>query len=168
MERLAWKKFRGFYSEDTLRGLLAVIGTDKRDEVVREAVRSIQERQGFHSTDTEFLLACDRVDEAEAYIVSRRAQIEGDYYPGLLRLLEALEGRQRPLAESVLYRALLDSILKRAISKYYHHAVRYLRRLDRVAPGVEDWQDVPSHAEYMASLREKHGRKPSFWGRYET
>jgi len=78
-----------------------------------------------------------------------------------------LAKRKKTLAATMVYRALLESILARAVSKYYTHGVRYLRKLDQLAAKVEDWRGHPNHAAYMAQLKEDHGRKRSFWSRYE-
>ena len=39
--------------------------------------------------------------------------------------------QKKPLASSIVYRALLESILDRAQSKAYPHAARYLCRLGK-------------------------------------
>jgi len=70
------------------------------------------------------------------------------------------------LADALLYRALLDSILCRAQTKTYSHGGRYLRKLDRLAGAVVDWRSFQSHDLYMEKLRLNHGRKSSFWSRY--
>ncbi len=65
------------------------------------------------------------------------------------------------------YRALLESILARAQSKYYHHGARYLRKLDSIAEAITDWKELIPHDQHKEALREKHKRKYSFWGKYE-
>jgi hypothetical protein len=62
---------------------------------------------------------------------------------------------------------LLDSILRRGQTKTYPHGVRYLKKLDRLAQSVSDWHDHRDHAAYVQQLRQNHGRKTSFWSRYE-
>ena len=77
-----------------------------------------------------------------------------------------MESAARPLCASVIYRALLDSILRRARTKTYAHGVRYLKKLDILAKSVLNWHSAANHAVYMEHLRQKHGRKRSFWTRY--
>lgn len=72
----------------------------------------------------------------------------------------------RLVAASVLYRALLDSILARAKSKYYQHGINYLKKLDSLAQKVRDWKKVEPHTRYLANLRQKHKPKSSFWSQY--
>jgi hypothetical protein len=74
---------------------------------------------------------------------------------------------KRTLTATLIYRALLDSILARAKSKIYGHGVRYLKKLDKLASAITDWEDITPHTSYLAELRRVHGRKHAFWSRYE-
>lgn len=78
-----------------------------------------------------------------------------------------MESDGRWLCASIVYRALLGSILHRAYSKAYGHGVRYLKSLDRLSESVLDWRDFDGHEAYLENLRQQHGRKRSFWSRYE-
>jgi len=80
--------------------------------------------------------------------------------------VEHLEPAGRLLSCTLIYRALLDSILARGTSKAYGHGVRYLKRLDTLASDVTDWGSFPTHQTYLESLPKKHGLKVSFWSRY--
>jgi hypothetical protein len=77
-----------------------------------------------------------------------------------------MEQDGRPLCASVVYRALLDSILRRAHTKSYPHGVRYLRKLERLAQDVADWRNIAPHHAYLQEIKFNHGRKSSFWPRY--
>ncbi len=57
----------------------------------------------------------------------------GNRYSTLIKYSEAFEQRDKLVMCSLNYRALVDSILARALSKYYHHAVKYLKKLDKIA-----------------------------------
>ena len=76
-----------------------------------------------------------------------------------------MEAELRPLGATVLYRAVLDSILKRARSITYPHGIRYLKKLERLAKSVSEWGAVDNHEIYFEQLRKKHYRKSSFWSR---
>jgi hypothetical protein len=82
-------------------------------------------------------------------------------------LAEHLEAKGLYLAAVMIYRALLEANLAKALSKYYSHGVRYLRRLDALANHVSDWRGIEPHAEYAQNIRQQHGRKPAFWAKYE-
>lgn len=168
LTQVMWRRFRTHRSVASLDALLAVIGQDRRDEVIEESVRAIRDADRVSYSAASFLIDAGRVDDAEQYLIARAAKLNGELYSSLLPLARAMEADHRGLAATVCYRALLDSILQRGISKYYHHGVRYLRKLDDLAPSILDWQDIPAHTAYADGLRQAHGRKSSFWSRYGT
>jgi len=163
LEQLVWKRFRASWSRETLDQLLTVIGAEHRANVVAEATAAILHTIPFVAGSAAFLLECGRAEDAADYIVMRRVHVDGDYWSGLLPLARGLEEAGQPLAATVVYRALLDSILARAQTRTYGHGARYLRRLGELSHAVADWKGVSPHGEYAASLREHHARKTSFW-----
>ncbi len=162
---VVWRIFRRHRSAGTLASLLALVGEKARGKIVADEARLILADPGFVCADARFLADAGLGAEAEAYLVARAEDIDGDYYPGLLPLAEAMLGARRPLAASVIYRALTDSILARARSKIYGHAVRYLRKLGQFSKSVDDWRGLPDHATYLGMLRSRHARKSAFWSR---
>jgi hypothetical protein len=163
---VAWRSFRRNRCENALQKLLAIIGQDQRETVVAGEVDVILAGEVLAVENAEFLLEVGRVDEAALYLFDRREQLNGDLYGSLLPLAERLEAEGRILVASVLYRALLDSILRRAQPKTYSRGVRYLQKLETLAKSVSDWNGVADHGVYMAGLRQQHARKTSFWSRY--
>ncbi len=163
---VAWRMFRRCRSLASLRRLLAVIGADRKDEVLAGETTAILGGERFSTVDAAFLVAIERFDAAEAYLFKHAERLNGDDYSGLVPLAEAMEQNGRSQCASLLYRALLDSILRRAQTRIYLHGVRYLRRLDKLAATIRDWRSMESHAAYVAGLRLHHGRKSSFWARY--
>lgn len=163
---VAWILFRRNRTEKSLSQLLDVIGPDKRDKVLQDECKIILNQTELSLIDAHFLFDMGLLDEAAKYILSHREQLNGDQYGSILPLATGFEENKKYLAASILYRALLESILRRAQSKYYHHGVRYLKKLDKLSPLVTDWGDCISHQDYFQDLSEKHKRKSSFWGRY--
>ena len=163
---VVWRIFRRNRSLNTLEALLALVGEKARGKIVADEAAVILAEPHFVCSDARFLVDAGHSAEAEAYLVSRSEGIDGDYYPGLLPLAEVLLGARRPLAATIIYRALIDSILDRARSKIYGHAVRYLRKLEQLSNSVADWRGLSHHATYAATLRSRHGRKSAFWSRY--
>ena len=133
--------------------------------MVAEAATAILHARACAASDAGFLVAGGRVPEAAAYVVERRDQLDGDQWPGLLGLAESFAAADRPLAATLLYRALLDSILSRAQTRAYGHGARYLDVLGQLAAAVPDWGEIAPHPPYVAGLRARHGRKKSFWTR---
>lgn len=168
VERLAWEYFRGARSTDALDDLLAVVGADRREEVIDGASAEILANPRFEPSHASFLLEQGRAEAASSLVLARCAQLDGDQWSQLAPLAEEFEADGSALAASLVYRALLDSILRRAESRTYGHGARYLRRLQALAPRVADWRGVAPHADYVAEVRTKHARKASFWRRYEA
>jgi len=166
-ELVAWRIFRRRRCQETLRTLLSILGEDQRQRVLDGEARDILRAKELSYSDAAFLVSSGRMEEAEVYLLARADQLDGDYYDCLLPLAERMEGDGRYLVGSVIYRALLESILGRAQSRYYHHSVRYLRKLEALAGKVGNWQSVMPHPWYVNRLRRLHGRKTSFWSRYE-
>ncbi len=166
--KTAWRIFRGFRHEETFEQLLEVTGSKDRERLLDAEAELILKSPELSYTDAEFLIWCGKVEDAETYLLSHVPEIDGGYYGSILPLAEAMEHEERYLAAAVLYRALLESILARAISKYYGYGVRYLRKLDELAPLVRTWKKFTPHDKYFSQLVEKHKRKSSFWGRYEA
>ena len=165
---LLYQKFRSYHSSDTLQALLDVIGNDKLDEVIREEVTLILGSSILRESDAEFLITIGKIDEAEAYLLKRADQLDGNYYGSLLSLAEAMELENRHLAASLIYRSLLISILERGYTKAYPHGIRYLKKLDKLAAAIPDWKDFNHHEVFKGRIYQDHGRKHSFWSKYEV
>lgn len=163
---VAWRIFHSHRSKDTLKTLLSVIGKDERELVIEGETRNILASARLSHSDAEFLIESGRIDEAEAYLMDHADELDGNRYTSLLPLAESMEKNGRWLAASLIYRALLNSIMARAVSKYYHHGIKYLKKLDKVAGKINAWREFGDHESYKAALRRDHGRKTSFWAGY--
>jgi len=159
---VAWRIFRRHRSAQTLSELLAVIGHDQRSAVITREIVDLLDETTLSNSNAMFLVEVAHLDAAETYLLERADQLNGDFYAGLLPLAEAMETAGRRLCASVIYRALLDSILQRAQSKAYTHGASYLLTLDSLAPTVSDWRGFMSHRTYVDTLRRQHKRKRSF------
>ncbi len=166
-EEMAWRLFRRERGRLALEELLKVVGDEKREGIVDCETETILASDRFSYSDASFMVEVGRFEEAEAYLLRHRESLDGDVYFVLKPLAEALE-EERPLGATVLYRALLDSILSRAISKYYNHGIRYLKKLDQLGSRIGDWKSLQPHAEYKEGLQAAHGRKRSFWAKYPS
>ena len=167
VEKIAWKRFRAHRSVRSLEELLTVIGVEKKETVIAEQAGEILAGTRFRESDAGFLLQTACLDQAENYLLQSVEQFNGDFYGAILPLAQDMEKEERHLAASMLYRALLDSILKRGQTKTYPHGIRYLKKLDTLASAVSNWQQFSSHEIYKKELRLAHGRKHSFWGKYD-
>lgn len=164
--KIAWQLFKGHRNQATFNQLLEVIGYEHREKVLSDEMAIIFQQPRLSLEDAVFMVAVEHIDDLERYLFQHVEQLNGDLYYQLLPLAEVLETNKRLLICSLIYRALLDSILARALSKYYHHGIKYLKKLDQLAPLVSDWQAWLPHVSYLASLREQHKRKSAFWSKY--
>lgn len=168
-EKLADLLLQNFESDasiDTLQALLDVIGQDKKDEVIAEAVTRMRNSEDFRISDAEFLIEVGRIDEAERYLLERAGQFNGNLYDSMLSLAKVVEPLNLHLATTLIYRSLLLSILERGYIKAYPHGVRYLKKLDKLAPAVPDWKGFDDHDAFKGQITLNHGRKSSFWSKY--
>jgi len=168
MKEVAWCLFRDYRSKKTLEQLLEAIGEQEGEKVIEEEARLILASKNFSCTNAEFLIEMGKMEDAESCILIHSSELNGDFYTSLLSLAKAMEKDTRWLAATVIYRALLESILRKAQSKYYHHGVRYLRKLDGLDGKVVEWRNVAPHRDYKEVLLKTHGRKTSFWSRYNN
>lgn len=139
VDRILWDIFRRCRCLETLNELISQIGKDKRAEIIYKEVDLIMTAKGFSVTDAQFLLDVGETGCAQEYIVARRDQLDGEQYYSLAPLAESLEAKGLSLAVVAVYRALLEGNLTKALSKYYSHGVRYLRRFDALANQVSNW-----------------------------
>lgn len=112
----------------------------------------------------ELLLALDRREAAERLAVRRGREMLGAYYTRLRGLGDQAIDADSPVVAVVCLRLLVEQILDSGRTKAYGHARRYCGRLERIETEVTDRRGLSSHADFMASMRERHGRKYSFWG----
>ncbi len=164
---VAWRIFRRCRRVDSLEELLAVIGGDGRSAVIDGEVSLILGEKTLSVTDAAFLIDAGRMDDAERYLIDRVDRLDGDMYGSFLPLAESMESNGRILAATMIYRALLDSILRRAQTKTYFYGVRYLKKIEKLAISISDWRGMENHDAYSERIRLKHGRKSSFWSKYE-
>lgn len=163
-QALRWQSFEATLDADVLRAYVAALGDfEEFDALDRAFAHALSHARRYLAL--EFFLEWPRLDLAAKLVVDNHSLWDGRNYDVLAPAAQTLE-HEHPLAGSVLYRALIDDILGRARSKAYGHAVRYLVRLGALAiasdPGAQV-ASIPTHDDYCAKLRVKHGRKSAFW-----
>lgn len=166
MAKTAWRIFHDDRSKENFKSLLSIIGTDKRESIIAEEISTILTDTELEYSDAEFLIDVGRADHAEKYLLKRAKEIDGYLYSNLLPLAKSLEKHDRPLGASLIYRSLIEFILKQAKAKNYHHAVKYIKKLDALAPNIDNWHRLTPHASYKLELRQKHRLKTSLWSQY--
>ena len=115
------------------------------------------------SVAAQLLLAIDEARDAETKLIGSAALVDGRRYDELPKMADTLLAKRCFRGASVVYRALLNSILERANSVAYGHAARYWWKLNEIDAACETLVPLVSHAEYEAAVRAKNPRKVGFW-----
>lgn len=110
----------------------------------------------------DFFLVWPRLDLAADHVMQHRHDWEGRYYDDLAPAAEALTAKE-PLAAIVLYRVLVEDILRRGIGMAYPHAGRYVGELARLMPQLPEGHGLSTHAAFLAELKRNHSKKYGFW-----
>jgi hypothetical protein len=108
-----------------------------------------------------FLVDWPSLDTAADLVVKRATEFDGRHYDLLNHAIDRLEGRHA-VAATILLRAKIDSVLARASATQYAWAVRDIERCAALARSVDATGTLTNHADYLANIRAKHARKPSF------
>ncbi|MFK7943270.1 MAG: DUF6880 family protein [Paracoccaceae bacterium] len=164
---LLWQGFAATLSPDLLRMHLKALPDFEDIEAEERGMQVVLDHPNRMAA-LSFFMAWPKLDHAAAVITADPDQWDGgDWYilPGMADTLK----HDHPVAATILYRKLLDSILSRARSKAYGHAARYLATLGNIAPSAEANPDRPgslcSHETYLSELKTNHARKSGFWSK---
>ncbi len=162
---MAWQIFNAQRQPETLTQLLDIIGHEQRESVMNGAIKTILQEPKLSYADADFLLKTNAIDALEYYLLQRVDQLNGSLYGRLVPLAQELEKQHKYLISSLIYRALIDVILEKTQSKYYHHAAKYLNQLNQLEQFINDWQTWKPHSVYSQTLHEQHKRKSAFWSK---
>jgi hypothetical protein len=133
-----------------------------RPEAVAHA-RQLALRHDDMTAAATLLLQFGDADAAEGRLLAEPGRIDGNDYGRLVPLAKALRAHECPRGETVVYRALLKGILDRAYARAYCYAARYWTRLGEIAGSGISLLPLPSHEDFEAEIRARHGRKTAFW-----
>jgi hypothetical protein len=164
---LLWKIFKSEQTKEIFDSLIKVEGEDKYQPILQEEIQKIRKLLKLTGRHVTFLLVMGLYEEAENYIWEREDQVDGDSYYELVRWAESFEENKRYLVTTKIYRELINSILKRAYSKSYHHGVDYLKKLEEFESLISKWYPIEAHQVYFVKIKKDHSRKSSFWSQYK-
>ncbi|HEY9790687.1 MAG TPA: hypothetical protein V6D22_09835 [Candidatus Obscuribacterales bacterium] len=164
-EMVAWRIFRRNREFWAFQELLDFIGTDQQDKVAQAEIVGIMQSSRIRVVDLEFLVEMEYFSEAEDYLLSHASELNGRPRNTLLPLAEQLSDAHRYLAATIIYRALLQSAVKRSTYDADHPA-RYLKELDRLSRYIQDWRGIASHNEFKHRFSETYRLESRLWQRY--
>lgn len=113
-----------------------------------------------------FLMSWPALDKAAALVIARAPELNGDLYELLAPAAENLN-QKHPLAAVITLRAMIDFTLNRVRSSRYRYAARHLVDCDRLSGKIDNFGAIASHADYVAGLKVRHGKKTGFWAAVE-
>ncbi|UOA27137.1 DUF6880 family protein [Pseudosulfitobacter sp. DSM 107133] len=164
-QALRWRCFEARLSADILRDYLKQL-PDFEDIEAEDRAHAFTLEKSDPDVALQFFLDWPRLDLAAKLIATHPHRWNGGDWHILPKIAGLLE-HDHPLAATILYRALLDSILDRARSKAYGHGAKFLGKLallaqevDAIRPGT-----MTDHLTYVAKLKKAHPRKSGFWTR---
>ena len=157
-----WSRFEESLSDDALRKYLKLL-PDFEDIEAEERALSYAEQFPRVSTAARFLVDWPDLDRAARVIYAQADQLDGDQYYWMSDAADKLCEKQ-PMAAVLLWRALISDSLAGAKSKRYRYAAKHLASCAQAEVTITDHQGQQSHAEFVAQLRQQHGRKHGFWG----
>ena len=155
--------FETFLSPDVLKAYVRHL-PDFEDEEALERAFAHAAEHADRMLAVAFFIAWPHLSAAADLIVRKIDEIDGAHY-GVLNVAADALAEGHPLAATLVHRRMIASVLDRAVSKSYPYAARNLAGCTALAPRI-DWScpEVPmDHTSYVASLREKYGRKMGFW-----
>ena len=159
-QALRWSAFEASLSGTHLREYLKRLPDFEDFPIERKA---IAHAMAFPSalTALNFLVAWPSLEDANLLVRRRIDELDGRNYEALGRAAEVLTGKW-PVSATLLYRALVLSVLERGYARAYGYAARDLASASMLAPRLASDSSVTSHAEFCATLKARHGRKYSF------
>lgn len=157
-----WGQFQAAPGQVVLEEWLATAPESEREAMLAQAREEVLRPVHPPIDQARYFLGRLDPETAAHCILSRLPQCDGAAYDELAPVAKQL-GPSQPLAASALYRKLVDATLGTSRSRYYHHAVRYWRALEQLAPRVARWEPLVPPAAYADAMRAAHGRKTAFW-----
>ena len=106
-----------------------------------------------------FFTAWPNLEQAARLVRNRLSNLNGAVY--LRPSAEALEEKY-PVAASLLYRRMVESVLNRGSSKQYPYAAEDLQSRDRLAGRIAGDDQIETHATFLARRKKRMGASTDF------
>ncbi|EDM28140.1 hypothetical protein LNTAR_12326 [Lentisphaera araneosa HTCC2155] len=166
VEMILRSQFRACRTVHSLESLLNCNPELDKEVILKEESELMLESESFYEHEALFLIHCELIDKAEAYVLRHHDKLNGNAYGALLELVESFEKAEKYLVSSLVYRSLLMSILDRGYTKAYRHGAKYLKKIVKFETEISDWSPYEHHEEFYKKMSETHKRKRSFWAQY--
>lgn len=160
-QELRWREFSETLNPEVLRLYLSKLDDFAEFDEMDRAFAVAAEHEDIYLA-LDFFISWPRLDLAARLVERHNHDWEGRYYDDLAPAAEALSAKE-PRAAVLLYRVLVEDILRRGIGMAYPHAGRYVGELARLMPELPEGHGISTHAAFLAELRRNHSKKYGFW-----
>jgi tetratricopeptide (TPR) repeat protein len=160
-QQVRWTSFTETLDAGHLRDHLKRL-PDFEDFEAEERAKELARRFADPHRALVFFVAWRDLHAAAQLVRERLEEFDGRDYVTLGAAAEALAGKH-PVAATLLYRRMIESILGRASANQYGYAVRDVRNCESLAGQISEDSGIEGHDAFMARLRKEHGRKSKFW-----
>ena len=156
-------------SQQRLKSIMA-IASPAQQAKLRKLAYQLVEHQPDIILAVMLLLEIGEIALANQIAVARQLEFAEVHYETLTQILKELP-EATTLIQVIIYRSLINDILDQGRSKAYGYAARYYKKLiqldNKIASDPDSYSDLVAHESYTNALKEKHGKKYSFWERVE-
>lgn len=164
IERLAW--FEENLSPKLYSHILSNSKPDFKKEFKAEAIKKAFQFSEPHRA-LHFLIETQEFEEAAQFARLRFDDLSGRQYY-ILRPAADLMKTFDPISATLLYRKMIEPVLKETKSKYYNYAAKDLVACSILNAKITNWDNLQKHDDYFHDIETKHKRKTSFWAEYKT
>lgn len=167
--QLLWERFERYLRAEDYLAYLKHATEPERNAAETKAITLAKAHTNISNT-LAFLADIHQWDEVETIILAqaKAETLDGANYSQCRKLSNTLAQQGKNLAATLLRRVLVEDVLHKAQSKYYHYAVSDLKKSCDFAEDVTDWQDFDLQQAFIQSLQTQHVRKHAFWSKVDN
>lgn len=156
-----WDSFQQTLNEHRLRKYLTLL-PDFDDIEAEEKALEFAETYPHLDAAITLLVGWPAHERAARVVLERADNLDGNSYHTLTTAADALEAKY-PLAATLMRRSMIQDTLDRGKSQRYRYAARHLAGCESCDSAIDDYGDFFGHAQFLDSLKQRHGRKHGFW-----
>lgn len=160
-QAIRWTEFERTLRPEILRTYISKLDDFAEFEETDRAFAAVAGSPRIHEA-LDFLVKWPRLDLASEHVLRHLGKWDGRQSGILVEAADALSA-DYPVAAAMLYRIALDDILRRGNSDAYLEGAAHFVVLHELQERLGTGFPYQRHADYVANLREKHGRRPAFW-----
>jgi hypothetical protein len=160
-QAIRWKEFERTLRPDILRDYIARLDDFAEFEETDKALALVASSPRLHEA-LDFLVKWPRLDLASDHVLRHLGNWDGRQSAILVEAADAL-WKDYPIAATMLYRIVLDDLLRRGASDDYADGATYFAVLHELQSRLGADFPYQSHRDYVADIRGKHARKHAFW-----